>query len=187
MPSREARALERKVCLMRTFMETPLWKKMGAAILAVALVALLGLAGCAGGQDAADAPAADAPAASAPAPADGDNAAGAADKAASAEDAAATVTVSVTMPEGAEAPSQTTEVSIPQDGTVYDALVATGWDVQADDGDYGQYVTAINGVANGSQGDASGWVFTVNHEQVMEGCGTCKLADGDTVEWTFFV
>ncbi len=159
---------------------------MGAAVLAVALAALVGLAGCAGDQNAADAPSTDAPAADASSPTAGD-AAGAADKAAGAEDAATAVTVSVTMPEGAEASSQTAEVSIPQDGTVYDALVATGWDVQADDGDYGQYVTAINGVANGSQGDASGWVFTVNNEQVMEGCGTCKLADGDTVEWTFFV
>ena len=97
------------------------------------------------------------------------------------------VSVSVVMPEGVDAESQTAEVSIPVDGTVYDALVATGWDVQAEDGDYGKYVTAINGVANGSLGDMSGWVFTVNGEQIMEGCDACKLAAGDTVEWTFFV
>lgn len=163
---------------MRTFVETPLWKKTWIVALAVALAALLGLFGCANDQNAADAPSADAPAQTS-----GDDA-NAADSAAGAETA---VTVSVAMPEGVEAQSQTAEVSIPQDGTVYDALMATGWDVQADEGDYGKYVTAINGVANGSQGDMSGWVFTVNNEQVMEGCGTCKLVDGDTVEWMFFV
>ncbi len=91
------------------------------------------------------------------------------------------------MPEGAAASSESAEVSIPAEGTVYDALMATGWDVQAEDSDYGKYVTSINGIANGSEGEMSGWVFTVNNEQVMEGCDVCKLADGDTVEWTFFV
>ena len=108
-------------------------------------------------------------------------------EAAAADAAESKVTVSVTMPEGAAASSESAEVSIPAEGTVYDALMATGWDVQAEDSDYGKYVTSINGIANGSEGEMSGWVFTVNNEQVMEGCDVCKLADGDTVEWTFFV
>lgn len=99
----------------------------------------------------------------------------------------ASIAVSVAMPEGADAPSETVEVSLPEGATVFDALEATGWDVQAEDSDYGKYVTAINGVANGSQGEASGWVFTVNNEQVMEGCDSCTLAAGDSVEWSFFV
>lgn len=145
-------------------------KKLLGLACACALAAVLALAGCAAG-DGADAGAS--------------GAAGGASNAATQGEAS--VTVSVTMPEGADAESQSAEVSIPADGTVYDALVATGWAVEAADSDYGKYVTAINGVANGSQGDMSGWVFTVNGEEVMEGCSTCTLAAGDTVEWTFFV
>ncbi|MEC4175403.1 DUF4430 domain-containing protein [Adlercreutzia sp. R7] len=158
-------------------------KKLFASLLALAFAALLALAGCAGDSTAADnADAQDAAAAAAE-----QNGTSAEGDAAGADAAEAKVTVSVTMPEGADAASENVEVTVPAEGTVYDALVATGWDVQAEDGDYGKYVTSINGIANGSEGEMSGWVFTVNNEQVMEGCDVCKLADGDTVEWTFFV
>lgn len=162
-------------------------KKLLASVLAAAFAAMLALAGCASdnaatdGADGKAAPAAEQNAA----PAEGD--ATAASDAAGADAAEAKVAVSVTMPEGASAASESAEVAIAAEGTVYDALMATGWDVQAEDSDYGKYVTSINGIANGSEGEMSGWVFTVNNEQVMEGCDACKLADGDTVEWTFFV
>lgn len=50
-----------------------------------------------------------------------------------------------------------------------------GWDVQVENSDYGKFVTSINGIANGSEGDASGWVYTVNDEQVMEACDVRQL------------
>lgn len=159
-------------------------KKLLASLLALVFAALLALAGCAGDNTASDN--ADAQDAAATAAAEQNNAS-VEDDAAGADAAEAKVTVSVAMPEGADAASENVEVTVPAGGTVYDALVATGWDVQAEDSDYGKYVTSINGIANGSEGEMSGWVFTVNNEQVMEGCDTCKLADGDTVEWTFFV
>ena len=166
--------------------EKSLSKKFLASALALAFAAMLALAGCANEAAPAD-NAAGADNAAAEQPADS-AAAGADAKENGAADAAESkVTVSVTMPEGASASSESAEVSIPAEGTVYDALMATGWDVQAEDSDYGKYVTSINGIANGSEGEMSGWVFTVNNEQVMEGCDACKLADGDTVEWTFFV
>lgn len=150
-------------------------KKLAAILTTCALAMALVLGGCSSEGAAGDTDAAtSAQTASQGAPSD------------SAQNAEG-VTVSVVMPEGADAESQSAEVSIPAEGTVYDALMATGWDVQAEDGEYGKYVTSINGVANGSLGDMSGWVFTVNGEQVMEGCDACKLAAGDTVEWTFFV
>lgn len=176
----------RKVCLMYQNTRN-ITKKLLASVLAAAFAAMLALAGCASdnaatdGADGKAAPAAEQNAA----PAEGD--ATAASDAAGADAAEAKVTVSVTMPEGASAASESAEVAIAAEGTVYDALMATGWDVQAEDSDYGKYVTSINGIANGSEGEMSGWVFTVNNEQVMEGCDACKLADGDTVEWTFFV
>ena len=58
--------------------------------------------------------------------------------------------------------SESAEVSIPAEGTVYDALMATGWDVQAEDSDYGKYVTSINGIATGSNtGLATAMVTTM--------------------------
>lgn len=159
-------------------------KKLLASLLALAFAALLALAGCAGDNTASDN--ADAQDAAATAAAEQNNAS-VGDDAAGADAAEAKVTVSVAMPEGADAASENVEVTVPAEGTVYDALVATGWDVQAENSDYGKYVTSINGIANGSEGEMSGWVFTVNNEQVMEGCDACKLVDGDTVEWTFFV
>ncbi len=97
------------------------------------------------------------------------------------------VPVSITMPESASAEPKTTEVTVPAGATVLDALQATGWDVQAEDSDYGKFVTAINGVANGSEGEASGWIYTVNDEPVMEACDALVLADGDSVQWSFYV
>lgn len=179
IPSREARALERKVCLMYQSIVVSSWKKLSAALLALACAAALALAGCAGAEPAAGDGAVDAPAT----PAAEQGAESSSDNA----EQGASIAVSVAMPEGADAPSETVEVSLPEGATVFDALEATGWDVQAEDSDYGKYVTAINGVANGSQGEASGWVFTVNNEQVMEGCDSCTLAAGDSVEWSFFV
>ena len=165
--------------------EKSLTSKLLASALALAFAAMLALAGCANETAPAD-NAAGADNVAVEQPADSANAADAKENGAS-DAAESKVTVSVTMPEGASASSESAEVSIPAEGTVYDALMATGWDVQAEDSDYGKYVTSINGIANGSEGEMSGWVFTVNNEQVMEGCDACKLADGDTVEWTFFV
>lgn len=39
----------------------------------------------------------------------------------------------------------------------------------------------------GSEGDASGWVYTVNDEQVMEACDVRQLTAGDSVQWSFYV
>ena len=86
------------------------------------------------------------------------------------------VPVSITMPESAGAEPKTIEVT-----------EAAGWDVQVENSDYGKFVTSINGIANGSEGDASGWVYTVNDEQVMEACDVRQLTAGDSVQWSFYV
>ena len=76
------------------------------------------------------------------------------------------VPVSITMPESAGAEPKTIEVTV-ADGS--------------------KFVTSINGIANGSEGDASGWVYTVNDEQVMEACDVRQLTAGDSVQWSFYV
>lgn len=86
------------------------------------------------------------------------------------------VPVSITMPESAGAEPKTIEVTVPDGATVLQATEAAGWDVQVEDSDYGKFVTSINGIANGSEGEASGWVYTVNDETVMEACDVRQLA-----------
>ena len=97
------------------------------------------------------------------------------------------VPVSITMPESAGAEPKTIEVTVADGSTVLQATEAAGWDVQVENSDYGKFVTSINGIANGSEGDASGWVYTVNDEQVMEACDVCQLTAGDSVQWSFYV
>ena len=90
------------------------------------------------------------------------------------------VPVSITMPESAGAEPKTIEVTVADGSTVLQATEAAGWDVQVEN-------SVINGIANGSEGDASGWVYTVNDEQVMEACDVRQLTAGDSVQWSFYV
>ena len=103
-----------------------------------------------------------------------------------AQEQQATVSVSVTIDATAgEGESSTTEVDVPEGSTVYDALVATGADVNASDSDYGMYVQGINGLAGGDFGDMSGWMFEVNGEMAEVGCSQLEVADGDVITWTY--
>lgn len=97
------------------------------------------------------------------------------------------VPVSIAMPESAGAEPKTIEVTVADGATVLQATEAAGWDVQVENSDYGKFVTSINGIANGSEGETSGWVYTVNDETVMEACDACQLAAGDSVQWSFYV
>lgn len=95
---------------------------------------------------------------------------------------AVTVEIDDTAGEG-EATSA--EVELDEGATVYDALVATGVDVNASDSDYGMYVQGIDGLAGGDFGDMSGWMFEVNGEMAEVGCSQYELSDGDVVTWTY--
>lgn len=66
------------------------------------------------------------------------------------------------------------------------AAAENDFDINVADSEYGAYVDSIDGIANGSAGASSGWVYTVNGESVMESAGSCTLSEGDTVEWVFF-
>ena len=138
--------------------------KLVALFAAAALAACLGLSGCASQPEAAE-----------------NNGPGVAEESADAPAAGEIeVTVSVAMPDNGMAESQTSKVAISADGTVWDALEATGWDVQAEDGQYGKFVTGINGAeVTGS----TGWVFTVNGQPVDVGASEATLAAGDEVQW----
>ena len=74
-------------------------------------------------------------------------------------------------------------VQIPAaDATALAVLEATDAEVATENSQYGTYITAINGIT--AEGN-SGWVYTVNGEQVMEAVDVCPVAAGDTVEFSF--
>ena len=81
-------------------------------------------------------------------------------------------TLIVKDPAAADAEGASYPVKVAQEeATVLAAVIEDGRD--------GKYITSIGGkAAEGS----SGWVYTVNGEQVMEAIDVCTLDDGDTVE-----
>ena len=92
----------------------------------------------------------------------------------------AQTTVTVTDADGQVA-SYTVETAA-EGATVLSVIQATDADVTVENGQYGTYISAINGLA--AEG-SSGWVYTVNGEQVMESVDACPVADGDTVEFSY--
>lgn len=144
-------------------------KRLFACIAACALFASLALAGCGS----------NAPASSSAASTQGSSAAAAsqqADQPGELIETKATIT---------DADGNTTSytVQIPAaDATALAVLEATDAEVTTENSQYGTYITAINGIA--AEGN-SGWVYTVNGEQVMDAVDVCPVAAGDTVEFSF--
>lgn len=144
-------------------------KRLFACIAACALFASLALAGCGS----------NAPASSSAASTQGSSSAAAsqqADQPGELIETKATIT---------DADGNTTSytVQIPAaDATALAVLEATDAEIATENSQYGTYITAINGIA--AEGN-SGWVYTVNGEQVMEAVDVCPVAAGDTVEFSF--
>lgn len=143
-------------------------KRLFACIAACALFASLALAGCGS----------NAPASSSAASAQGSSAVAGqqADQPGELIETKATIT---------DAVGSTTSytVQIPAaDATALAVLEATDAEVTTENSQYGTYITAINGIT--AEGN-SGWVYTVNGEQVMEAVDVCPVAAGDTVEFSF--
>lgn len=75
------------------------------------------------------------------------------------------------------------EAVVVEDGaTVYDVLQASTADADIQDSDYGKYVVELAGTA--AEG-SSGWVYTVNGEEVMDSIDAHELAAGDVVEFKY--
>lgn len=106
------------------------------------------------------------------------------DGAAAEQQATIAVTVEIDGSAGEVDPT-TAEVEVPEGATAYDALVATGADVNASDSEYGMYVAGINGLASGDFGDTSGWLYSVNGEEAQVACSEYELEAGDVVTWTY--
>lgn len=101
------------------------------------------------------------------------------------------LTVNVTVDGSAGgAGSGSATVSLPEGSTVYDALVATGVDVNARMTTFGMYVAGINGLSekatiNGTNYPGSGWVYYVDGNFSDRSSAAYQLADGMNIYWCF--
>ena len=97
---------------------------------------------------------------------------------------AATVSVQVVVEDttGDEATELDAVIAeVPEGGTVLDALAASGIEYESEDSEYGAFVTSIAGVAGT---DTTGWVYTVNGEEIMESADAHVVEGGDVITWS---
>ena len=92
-----------------------------------------------------------------------------------------TVTIAYSVGEGADYKSKTTTVAVAADATVYDAMEVTGWTIDAEDSAYGKWVHGIDGIQDSAN---TGWVYTENGNEVMDGASSHVVVDGATYDWT---
>ena len=145
-------------------------KRLFACIAACALFTSLALAGCGS----------NAPASSSAASIQGSSSAAAASQ--QADQPGELIETKATITD-ADGNTTSYTVQIPAaDATALAVLEATDAEVATENSQYGTYITAINGIV--AEGN-SGWVYTVNGEQVMEAVDVCPVAAGDTVEFSF--
>lgn len=145
-------------------------KRLFACIAACALFASLVLAGCGS----------NAPASSSAASTQGSSSAAAASQQADQPGELIETKATITDADG-NTTSHTVQIPA-ADATALAVLEATDAEVATENSQYGTYITAINGIT--AEGN-SGWVYTVNGEQVMEAVDVCPVAAGDTVEFSF--
>ena len=78
----------------------------------------------------------------------------------------------------------TFSVNIPKDGTVFDALVATGVEYGLRGKDY---VSSIGGIEDKVCGRDSGWLYLVDGKRPVKTAMEYKLVGGENVRWAYTV
>lgn len=74
------------------------------------------------------------------------------------------------------------QVSIPNGTMVIDLFSVANLKVVVQESYYGALVTSIDGIENDGP---SGWVYTINGEQVMDSAENVVLTANDVVEWEY--
>lgn len=100
-----------------------------------------------------------------------------------------TVEISIIYPEEAGVETADGKASLYEEnstalGALSDFCYYNGIDISVETS-VSQYVTSIGGVAENDYGNPSGWVYTVNGEEIMESADKYELSDGDSIEWKF--
>ena len=82
-------------------------------------------------------------------------------------------------------PSYRVPVQLDPGATAYDALVASGANVNARATVYGTYVAAIDGLAEFAHGPMSGWVYAIDGVEPNVAASGRVMRDGQTLVWTY--
>lgn len=98
-----------------------------------------------------------------------------------------TVTVSVDSSAADGSVSGGGTFTFERGATVYDALLACGLAVGAENSAMGVYVYSIGGLAERQFGGGSGWNYAVNGSTPGYSSGAYELADGDAVSWFYVI
>ena len=91
-------------------------------------------------------------------------------------------TCTITIPDFCDAQ----EKDILEGDTVYDILMASGVELAGTPVEGGMSIDMINGVENGSKGETSGWMYSVNGEFPTVYCDKLEVKDGDEIVWEFY-
>jgi len=78
-----------------------------------------------------------------------------------------------------------THVELKPGQTAYDALLATGANVNARATVYGSYVAAIDGLSEMAHGPMSGWVYAIDGVEPNVAASGRVMRDGQTLVWTY--
>lgn len=79
------------------------------------------------------------------------------------------------------------EINLDEGMTAYDALLASGLELELDQSSSAPYVTGIGGLTNADGTMNSGWLLTLNGEMPLEGASDLVLRDGDVIIWTWWL
>ena len=105
-----------------------------------------------------------------------------------ATDADITVTLVVDGTEGDKGTIFDGQIGLDEGATAYDALLASGLELEVDDSASAPYITGIGGLTNAAgDPDGSGWLYEVNGEMAGVGAESMVLSDGDTITWTWYL
>ncbi|MBQ8402305.1 MAG: DUF4430 domain-containing protein [Clostridia bacterium] len=95
---------------------------------------------------------------------------------------AVTFTLTVVGPDGAS-----TEHTVTSDAAnLGDALLAEGI-IAGEDGDYGLYITTVNGITADYDADGAYWSLYIGEEYAMTGVSDTPIAEGDTFKLVYEV
>ena len=160
------------------------WEAAFAAVVALALA--VSLAGCA--QQAASASSADSESA-ASSVAGASASASASSTSGETEDIAEAVDVQLVV-DGTQADKGVIAdamLALMPGATVYDALLASGLDIEVDQSSGSVFVTGIGGLGPDAGDENSAWLFEVNGEMAEVGADQYVLKNGDVITWTWWL
>lgn len=155
---------------MQEVKQTKVWSRVLGVVLAAVMALMFALVGCSSGGNSSSSNSSSSASSEQQASNENANAEQNAD--------AMEVTMTVVDLEGNEIYNET--VKVEPGSNIFQVLENSDAEYVSEDGEYGAYVTAIEGIEAGAN---SGWIFTQNGESVMVSADQQEVSNGDTIQW----